>query len=186
MAAGERTLLTLAPREERGSRANRRLRREDLVPGVIYGAGSDSISFKVDSRRLRGVLAEGHPLFDVEIDGSVRGLDQIREPVRQFRGLECRALGVPFPSIGAPDLNKGMDTDHDRLTLDTGIVAQGRRQKDTPLAVELQIGRFRENQPPECPGIGICNGKGIDTLREGDPRLHGVERQARIDTTRQH
>jgi large subunit ribosomal protein L25 len=86
MAAGERTLLTLAPREERGSRANRRLRRKDLVPGVIYGAGSDSISFKVDSRRLRGVLAEGHALFDVEIDGSERlpviVKDQHRHPVR--------------------------------------------------------------------------------------------------------
>ena len=86
MAAGERTLLTLDPREERGSRANRRLRRENLVPGVIYGAGSDSISFKVDSRRLRGVLAEGHALFDVEIDGSGRlpviVKDQHRHPVR--------------------------------------------------------------------------------------------------------
>ena len=86
MAAGERTLLTLDPREERGSRANRRLRREDLVPGVIYGAGSDSVSFKVDSRRLRMVLAEGHALFDVEIDGSERQpvivKDQHRHPVR--------------------------------------------------------------------------------------------------------
>ena len=86
MAAGERTLLTLEPREERGSRANRRLRHENLVPGVIYGAGSDSISFKVDSRRLRVVLAEGHALFDVEIDGSERQpvivKDQHRHPVR--------------------------------------------------------------------------------------------------------
>jgi large subunit ribosomal protein L25 len=86
MAAGERTLLTLDPREERGSRANRRLRRESLVPGVIYGIDADSISFKVDSRRLRGVLAEGHALFDVEIDGSGRlpviVKDQHRHPVR--------------------------------------------------------------------------------------------------------
>jgi large subunit ribosomal protein L25 len=86
MAAGERTLLTLDPRGERGSRANRRLRRESLVPGVIYGIDADSISFKVDSRRLRGVLAEGHALFDVEIDGSGRlpviVKDQQRHPVR--------------------------------------------------------------------------------------------------------
>jgi large subunit ribosomal protein L25 len=86
MAAGERTLLTLDPREERGSRATRRLRRDSLVPGVIYGIESDSISFKVDSRRLRGVLAEGHALFDVEIDGSGRlpviVKDQQRHPVR--------------------------------------------------------------------------------------------------------
>ena len=86
MAGGERTLLTLDPREERGSRATRRLRRDSLVPGVIYGIESDSISFKVDSRRLRGVLAEGHALFDVEIDGGGRlpviVKDQQRHPVR--------------------------------------------------------------------------------------------------------
>ncbi len=42
MAKGDRTVLTLAPREERGSRPNRRLRREGLVPGVIYGQETDA------------------------------------------------------------------------------------------------------------------------------------------------
>jgi large subunit ribosomal protein L25 len=86
VAAGQRTLLTLAPRPERGSRATRRLRREGLVPGVIYGVESESVSFKVDFRRLRAVLAEGHALFDVELDGGGRQpvivKDQQRDPVR--------------------------------------------------------------------------------------------------------
>jgi large subunit ribosomal protein L25 len=86
MAAGDRTLLTLGPREERGSRASRRLRREGLVPGVIYGIDADCVSFKVDARSLRSVLAEGHALFDVEIDGRGRQpvivKDQHRDPVR--------------------------------------------------------------------------------------------------------
>jgi large subunit ribosomal protein L25 len=86
MAKGDRTVLTLAPRDERGSRANRRLRREGLVPGVIYGQESDNVSFKVDGRRLRVVLAEGHALFDVEVDGGARQpvivKDQQRHPVR--------------------------------------------------------------------------------------------------------
>ena len=86
MAQGARTLLTLEPREERGSRANRRLRRKGLVPGVIYGIDSDSVSFKVDARRLRAVLSEGHALFDVEVDGGspqpVIVKDQQRHPVR--------------------------------------------------------------------------------------------------------
>jgi large subunit ribosomal protein L25 len=86
MASGERTLLTLGPREERGSRASRRLRREGLVPGVIYGVEDESVSFKVDARSLRHVLAEGHALFDVEIDGGARQpvivKDQHRHPVR--------------------------------------------------------------------------------------------------------
>jgi large subunit ribosomal protein L25 len=86
MAGGERTLLTLGPREERGSRASRRLRRTGLVPGVIYGIDADCLSFKVDARQLRGVLAEGHALFDVEMDGGGRQpvivKDQQRDPVR--------------------------------------------------------------------------------------------------------
>jgi large subunit ribosomal protein L25 len=86
MATGDRTVLTVAPREERGSRANRRLRRAGLVPGVVYGQESDCVSFKVDARRLRVVLAEGHALFDVEVDGGGREpvivKDQQRDPVR--------------------------------------------------------------------------------------------------------
>jgi large subunit ribosomal protein L25 len=86
VAQGQRTLLTVAPRDERGSRATRRLRREGFVPGVVYGIGSDSVPFKVDGRRLRAVLAEGHALFDVEVDGGqpqpVIVKDQQRDPVR--------------------------------------------------------------------------------------------------------
>jgi large subunit ribosomal protein L25 len=86
VAQGQRTVLSVAPREERGSRASRRLRRAGLVPGVVYGIDGNSVSFKVDSRRLRAVLAEGHALFDVEVDGGGRQpviiKDQQRDPVR--------------------------------------------------------------------------------------------------------
>jgi len=56
------------------------------VPGVIYGLGGGSLSFKVESRRLRTVLVEGHALFDVEFDGGkalpVIVKDQQRHPVK--------------------------------------------------------------------------------------------------------
>jgi large subunit ribosomal protein L25 len=86
VADGQRTLLSVEPRTERGSRASRRLRRQGLVPGVVYGIDSECVSFKVDSRRLRAVLAEGHALFDVEVDGGGRQpvivKDQQRDAVR--------------------------------------------------------------------------------------------------------
>jgi large subunit ribosomal protein L25 len=86
VAKGERTVLSVEPRSERGSRASRRLRRQGLVPGVVYGIESECVAFKVDSRRLRAVLAEGHALFDVEVDGGGRQpviiKDQQRDPVR--------------------------------------------------------------------------------------------------------
>lgn len=86
MAADQRTSLTLEQREESGSRASRRLRRQGYVPGVIYGIDTDSISFKVDARKVRSVLSEGHALFDVELDGGERQpvivKEQQRDPVK--------------------------------------------------------------------------------------------------------
>ncbi len=42
------------------------------MPGIVYGVEKGSVAFKVDGRRLRAVLAEGHALFDVEVDGGDR------------------------------------------------------------------------------------------------------------------
>jgi large subunit ribosomal protein L25 len=86
VAASTRTALRVEPREERGSRPSRRLRRSGYVPGVVYGIDGGSTPFKVDARRLRAVLSEGHALFDVEVDGGqpqpVIVKEQQREPVK--------------------------------------------------------------------------------------------------------
>jgi large subunit ribosomal protein L25 len=86
MATSQRPTLTADERSERGSRAARRLRRDGLVPGVVYGgADGDSTSFKVDSRALRQVLVDGSALIDLEVAGRTRPVivkDQQLHPVR--------------------------------------------------------------------------------------------------------
>jgi large subunit ribosomal protein L25 len=69
MAAG-RSTLKVAPRADFGSRTSRRLRRDGLVPGVVYGGGSEARPFQVSEREVRHVLAEGAALFDLQIEGS--------------------------------------------------------------------------------------------------------------------
>jgi len=69
MARGREKLLA-APRAEFGSRSSRRLRGEGLVPGVVYAGGSEARAFQVSERDVRGVLAGGQALFDLELDGS--------------------------------------------------------------------------------------------------------------------
>lgn len=59
-----------APRTEFGSRESRRLRRDGLIPGVVYSDGDEATSFKVEDRELRLILVEGHALFDLAIEGS--------------------------------------------------------------------------------------------------------------------
>jgi large subunit ribosomal protein L25 len=87
MADGRRPTLSVQERPERGTRATRRLRREGLVPGVVYGGGSgECVSFKVDSRVLRQVLVDGSALIDLDVGGQKRPVivkDQQLHPVRE-------------------------------------------------------------------------------------------------------
>ncbi|MGE5281373.1 MAG: 50S ribosomal protein L25 [Chloroflexota bacterium] len=84
--AQTREKLKAAPRSEFGSRKARRLRHDGLVPGVVYSGGSEARPFQVAERDVRGVLAEGVALFDLEIEGSkavpVVVKEQQHHPVR--------------------------------------------------------------------------------------------------------
>ncbi len=72
--AGERTKLVVAHRDRLGSAESRRLRKEGLVPGVLYGNG-EPVAISIAERELRRALtgAAGlHSILDVEIDGKGR------------------------------------------------------------------------------------------------------------------
>jgi large subunit ribosomal protein L25 len=70
--AGERIKLEVKEREGRGSADSRRLRREGLIPGVLYGRGKPPHAFAVAERELRRVLSGDsglHAILDVVVDG---------------------------------------------------------------------------------------------------------------------
>ena len=59
-------------RESRGSADSRRLRKQGLIPGVLYGRGNDPHAFCVAERELRRALTGGgglHAILDVTLDG---------------------------------------------------------------------------------------------------------------------
>jgi large subunit ribosomal protein L25 len=69
--AGERTKLIVAQRESLGSAEVRRMRRQGLIPGVLYGNG-EPVAITIAERELRRALTGGgglHAILDVEIDG---------------------------------------------------------------------------------------------------------------------
>lgn len=80
------TKLDVASRDAEGSRSARRLRRTGRIPGVLYGGGSDPVSFSVDARELRVALAGSGAVVDLSIDGSkptpVVLKEAQRDPVR--------------------------------------------------------------------------------------------------------
>jgi large subunit ribosomal protein L25 len=87
MATAKRPQLKIQDREERGSRATRRLRSQGLVPGVVYGGRDGQCNaFAVDARELRRVLIAGSAVFDIDVGGSTRPVivkDQHHHPVRE-------------------------------------------------------------------------------------------------------
>src|SRR5438105_7095506 len=70
--AGERVKLEVKERERRGSRDARRLRREGMIPGVLYGNGNKPYAISVPERELRRVLTGAgglHAILDVVLEG---------------------------------------------------------------------------------------------------------------------
>jgi large subunit ribosomal protein L25 len=70
--AGERMKLEVKPREGRGSADARRLRRQGLIPGVLYGRGKPPHPFCVSERELRRAFSGEsgtHAILDVVLDG---------------------------------------------------------------------------------------------------------------------
>jgi large subunit ribosomal protein L25 len=84
--AAQTNSLSLTPREPAGSRTARRLRREGLVPGVLYGGGEEAQHFAVDGRILRNTLAHSGAILQVSLGGGgespVLVKDVQRHPVR--------------------------------------------------------------------------------------------------------
>jgi large subunit ribosomal protein L25 len=84
MAQG-RPDLQVQPRESQGSRYTRRLRRQGVVPGIVYGSGGDCRPFQADARELARLLSSGAAVFDLQLDGEgipVIVKDQHLHPVR--------------------------------------------------------------------------------------------------------
>lgn len=83
--ADSNTTLTIAPRSIEGSRSTRRLRREGLVPGVLYGGGDDPLAFQVDARELRHALLAQGAVIELALDGATTPAvlkDRQRHPLR--------------------------------------------------------------------------------------------------------
>jgi large subunit ribosomal protein L25 len=84
--ATSRPTIDVKPRTEFGTRVTRRLRKQGLVPGIVYGTPEgDCITFAADQRELRRILVGAGALIDLKVDGQARPVivkDQQFHPVR--------------------------------------------------------------------------------------------------------
>jgi len=164
--AGERTKLTVAPREHLGSRESRRLRRQGIVPGVLYGSG-EPVAIAVPERELRRALTgEGglHSILDVEIEGAAKAhasilkeyqIDPVRGGVTHVDLQEVR-LDRPIQASVTVHLIGGEDTPGVR---EGGVLSQPLRELSVQ-ALPLEV--------PERIELDVSEMEIGGTLRVGD------------------
>lgn len=97
--AASRPTLKATERSAFGSRTTRRLRRDGLVPGVVYSGGEPARAFQADAHDIGLFIAEGHALFDLEIEGvgsvPVVVKEEQRHPVRgNLMHLDCQQVSL--------------------------------------------------------------------------------------------
>jgi len=78
----QRSTLQVAPRKRSGTGALKRLRREGLVPAVVYGKKFDNVNLKVNAKEVRDLLARStseNILVDLQIEGTGTQLALIQD-----------------------------------------------------------------------------------------------------------
>jgi len=178
--ASDRATLKAQQRTEFGSRTSRRLRRAGLVPGVVYGGGSEARAFQVAEREVRNVLLHGGALIDVEIEGAaavpVVIKEQQRDPVRgelvhldlqEVKLDEAIQAEVAIELIGAEDA-PGVKTDGGVLEHVTHQVTISALPAAIPESIpadvsEMEIGdTLQLSAVPAPEGVEYALGEGIN------------------------
>ncbi len=160
----ERVKLEVRPRERRGSRESRRLRKAGLIPAVIYGRGEPHAIYIAERDLRRAVTGEGgtHAIFDLVIqgDGGTHAVvlktyqkDPLRDTVIHVDFHEVRLdrpihTSVAVQLVGEPaGVREG------------GVLSQVNRE----VAIEAKPGDVPVNLELDVSGMAIG-----DTLRVAD------------------
>jgi len=99
--------LTVQTRTQVGRNAIKRVRKEGLIPGVIYGVGQEPINLEVNRRQLSTVLAHSSSeniLLELEIvdgDNKRNSLAMIQEV--QHHPIQRQILHVDFHAVSATE-----------------------------------------------------------------------------------
>ena len=145
-------VVTATNRNERGKNAARRLRRQGLVPGVVYGGKGDNIAVAVDPKALQKVLrseAGRNAILKLDIAGKgatnaiLKGLqvDPIKETflhVDFYRIAMNVAIRVTVPIVVRGEA-RGVKVDAGILELITREIELECLPGDIPERIEIDV-----------------------------------------------
>jgi large subunit ribosomal protein L25 len=118
--------VTANKRDELGSRANKRLRDQGQLPGVIYGHKEAVVPIKMNRKEVVTHLDRGTHLFELQLDGATENV-LIKDV--QYDALGIDVLHVDFTRV---DLNE-------RVTLTVSLELKGEPKGEKEGAVLQQV-----------------------------------------------
>lgn len=158
--------LAVSKRSVTGTGKLNALRAQDIIPGVVYGSGSENINIQVAVPAMRSLLSESaseHMLVDLQLDGTSK-LALLQEVQHNY--LNDSISHVDFlavsPTTEITSLVPLILTGDAAGTKQGGIVDQ--------TVYELHIKCQVKNLPEEI-SIDITNLELGETLRAGDLKL---------------
>jgi large subunit ribosomal protein L25 len=118
------------PRTEFGKGAARRIRRDNKVPAVLYGHGSDPVHVSLPGHDLMLALKTANTLLSIELDGSSQLAlpKQVqRDPIKGFiehadlilvRSGEKVTVDVPLVLVGEAAPETLVTTEHNTIAIE--------------------------------------------------------------------
>src|SRR5438067_8955878 len=88
--------ITIKPRAELGSRANKRLRDSGFVPGVIYGHKEAVVPVTLPRKEVSNHLSRGAHIFDLSLDGKN---EKVLVKEVQYDHLGIEVIHVDFARV---------------------------------------------------------------------------------------
>lgn len=159
--------LTLTPRSEGGTRPARRLRREGIIPAVVYGLKSDARSVAVQLSDLRAALSTAagrNAILTLDLEGS-KEMGIVKDI--QWHPYRDEMLHVDFLRIN-PDQDVTVEVpiqatgDHHALNLAGGVLDQ--------LLFDLTV-VTKPNLIPDLIEVDVTSIEVGDTITVGDITL---------------
>ena len=186
--------LTVQTRTQVGRNAIKKVRKDGLIPGVIYGVGQEPINLEVNGRQLSTVLAHASSeniLLELEIvdgDNKRNSLAMIQEvqhhPIqRQILHVDFHAVSatekitaeVPIETIGEPvgvKTNGGL-LEHNLRDLEVECLPA-----DLPERIEVDVTNLDINQSIHVKDLKLP--PGVEAVTDADLTVVAVS-AARVD-----
>jgi len=182
--------LNIETRTQTRTQGSKALRREGLIPGVLYYAGEDNVNISVDKSVLFHALQSGQHIFEIDSDGETQ-YTMIKElqyhPVTdevmhidlmRVRRSEKMTISVPLVLVGeAVGVKEG------------GVLSQAMTQieiscypTDVPEQIELNIESLEMNSAMSVADITVDN-EDIKVLSAEDLNVASIQPPASEEET---